>query len=404
MNNTISVIVTIHNSIAYLKDCLESICCQTYTNLEIILVDDGSTDGSELLCDEFKGKDDRIKVIHKANEGVVKARKVGCEACAGEYISIIDSDDWLEADMLEKLLSCCVDQNVDISMCGRIEEYPAGGKSVKQGVKAGRYNKGQLISDVYPNMIVNRDFFSWGIFPSYWDKLFKRDCIIPYVMEIDESIPMGNDAAGVYPALLNAGSIAIIDDCLYHYRQYQSSLVHKNYDPVKISRGFKALFQYGNRRFEKYSNVYDCREQWKKYVMFLAIPRADMMYRDMDKLPYLFPFPDVERGSRVVIYGMGLYGKRLYGFVERTGFCQLVAAIDRDYETFEGSQFKVDAPENICKYEFDHVVVALSYAGPRKSVYEFLKGVVPEEKISLMDENEIMSEKTLMALGSGVNY
>ena len=399
MDNKISVIVTISNSIEYLRLGLDSICNQTYENLEIILVDDGSTDGSGLVCDEFGKADERVKVIHINNGGVVNARKIGCKASTGEYISIVDSDDWLEPNMLEKLIKSSIEQNVDVSMCGRIEEYPTFHKEVRQGFDEGRYSKEQLLSVVYPNMIVNKSFFEWGIFPSYWDKLFKRDSIIPYISEIDESIPMGNDAAGVYPALLNADSIVIRSDCLYHYRQYQNSLVHREYDRHKISKGFQTLYFSVNEQFERSKDIFDFREQWKKYVLFLMTPRADMLYQNLDKLSYLFPFPKAKKDSRIVIYGMGVYGKRLYRYIENTGFCKLVISVDKNYKDIVKTQYRVIPPEEINNYEFDYVVVTLSFAGVRANVYEYLKSFIPVEKICLIDENEIFSEKTMRAFG-----
>ena len=195
----ISVIVTIYNTEQYLTQCVDSILNQSYRNLEVLLIDDGSTDFSGKICDKYADADKRVKVIHKENEGVVKARKVGCQMAHGKYISIIDSDDWLDENMYQELYSLIKTNNVDVAMCGRYEEYIYGAKKVPQGIPAGKYNKNQLLEEVYPRMIVNGDFFSWGIFPSYWDKLFRKDVIIPSVMSANDTIPMGNDAAGVYP-------------------------------------------------------------------------------------------------------------------------------------------------------------------------------------------------------------
>ena len=397
--HTISVVVTVHNNIDFLSICLDSICNQTYRDLEIILVDDGSDDGSMEVCDEYALKDDRIRVIHKPNEGVVKARKIGCQASTGEYIAIIDADDWLDVNMFEKLHYISESQNVDISMCGRVEEFSTYTKVVRQGFEPGRYDKKALLKNIYPNMIVNKAFFEWGIFPSYWDKLFRRNSIIPYVLNVDETIPMGNDAAGVYPSILNASAIFIIDDCLYHYRQYQSSTVHKTYDRIKLSQGFRTLFQSVNESFFKYRDIYDCREQWRKYVLFLMIPRADMLYKGMENLDYLFPFSRVKKGDSIVIYGMGVYGKRLYDFVEKSGFCKIVTAVDRNYALFQESEYRVDSPDTIGQYSFDYVVIAMSYAETIGNVSIFLKKHVDPEKIETIDESEVFSEKTMMALG-----
>lgn len=395
----ISVIVTVYNNAEYLEQCLDSVKNQTYKNLEIIVVDDGSNDDSGQICDTFAKEDARIKVIHEKNSGPARARKKGCESSLGEYISIIDADDWLETEMIEKLYKACITNRADVSMCGRTEEYCNNSVNKYHGYKEGFYDKAQLISEIYPYMIVNKDFFEWGIFPSYWDKLFKSELLIPFVDAVEDSLPMGNDAAGVYPCLLNAESIYILHECLYHYRQYEGSMVRNVPKSKELREGFSLLYKSVDASLEKYKNIFDCREQWLKYVLFLMIPRADVLYENIMKLEYLFPFPNVKKGSRVAIYGMGLYGKRLYYFLQESGFCELVVAFDRNYETFEENLYKVDSPENIKKYDFDHIVVAMSYAKAIKQVKSFLMTRVENEKINTVDEKTAMEHDNLKELG-----
>jgi glycosyltransferase involved in cell wall biosynthesis len=119
----ISVIIPIYNVGDYLKKCVNSIINQTYKNLEIILVDDGSTDKSGILCDEFAKKDSRIKVIHKQNGGLSDARNCGIEASSGKFIAFIDSDDFIAPDFYEYLLSLQKENNADIAECNFIRVY-----------------------------------------------------------------------------------------------------------------------------------------------------------------------------------------------------------------------------------------------------------------------------------------
>ena len=116
-NVLISVIVPIYNSEKYLEQCIESIINQKYSNLEIILVNDGSVDGSLKICEKYAKKDNRIKVIDKKNEGVSVARNVGMEVSSGQWISFIDSDDWIDPDMFEKMLAKSKDDDFDVIMC-----------------------------------------------------------------------------------------------------------------------------------------------------------------------------------------------------------------------------------------------------------------------------------------------
>ena len=158
-NHLISIIVPIYNIASYLPTCLESILAQTYQNLEIILVDDGSTDNCAQICDTYAKKDSRIHVIHKENGGLVSARKAGMRASTGSLIAYVDGDDWIEPDMYERMYHRMFTEDVDIVMCGRYEEVGNASKEVYHGIDEGRYDKQALMQDVYPQMIVGEAFF-----------------------------------------------------------------------------------------------------------------------------------------------------------------------------------------------------------------------------------------------------
>ena len=122
----VTVIVPVYNTEKYLPRCVESLMAQTLKELEIIFVDDGSTDSSGRLCDEYASKDNRIHVIHKPNGGVAAARQTGLEAAAGKYVIWADSDDWVEVDMYEKLYQKAQSAQADLTVCGFIYEYKDG--------------------------------------------------------------------------------------------------------------------------------------------------------------------------------------------------------------------------------------------------------------------------------------
>ena len=135
MQPKVSVVVPVYNTKKYLSECLQSITSQTYKNLEIIVVDDGSTDGSDKICDYFSSKDRRIKVIHKKNEGVVVARKTGYEMATGEYLATVDSDDWIEPTMYQDMVEEILKENVDFVSVGYCREYADGIKKTSTQTK-----------------------------------------------------------------------------------------------------------------------------------------------------------------------------------------------------------------------------------------------------------------------------
>lgn len=395
----ISVIVPIYNIEQFLPQCLDSICKQTYHNLEIILVNDGSTDGSYEICERYKNKDSRIVVIHKHNGGLVSARKAGIRAASGEYIAYVDGDDWIEPNMYERMYQTITEQNVDVVMCGRYEDTGESSKPVFHGIVEGRYGKQELADRVYPNMIVNESFFEWGIFPSVWDKLFRRGCVECFQMEVDDAIVMGEDAACTYPCLLNADSIYILHECLYHYRQTTSSMVKQLRDYVMEREQFRILYYSVNSRFERDKGIFDLREQWLKYVLFLMLPRADSLYKGFDKLQYLFPFSGISKGSDIVLYGAGTYGQRLYHYLEKTGFCNVVLWVDRNFVELRKMGFDVKNPNELAASDCDTVVIANTYAKSRSSLNQELTRKYCRKTIYMIDQELILSEETIRAFG-----
>ena len=209
---------------------------------------------------------------------------------------------------------------------------------------------------VYPHMIVNGGFFDWGIFPGYWDKLFRRDVLEKYLNAVDERIMMGEDASCIYPCLLNSESIYVLHRCLYHYRQTQGSMVHITRKNVTIERErFRVLYTSTLKVLSSGSNIFDMTEQWLYYVLFLMMPRADILYKDLDKLEYLFPYPEVKRGEKVIVYGAGLFGQRIYEYIRQTEFCVPVALADRDYERLRMEGINVVSPDDMSKYDWDAI-------------------------------------------------
>ena len=395
----ISVIVPIYNIEKYLEECLCSLLHQSFKDIEIILVDDGSTDFSGIICENYSRIYENITVIHKKNEGLVSARKTGLQAAVGNIIAYVDGDDWIEPNMIERLYKTLVENDVDIVMCGRFEDTGDTRKSVYQGISEGRYDKLELIDRVYPNMIVNGEFFEWGMFPGVWDKLWKREALYEYQMAVDERLAMGEDAACTYPALLNANSIYVLHECLYHYRQTANSMVKQNLDVELQRKRFNVLYKSVYDSFDKYKDIYDLRDQWLEYVLFLMVPRADILYQGIEELDYLFPFSKVKKGSNIILYGMGTYGQLLYKYIKRTGFCNVLACVDRNYMELSKQGIPVISPDKICDFDYDAIVVANSFAKVRDAIYRDLCTRYPKEKVHVMDEKMIKSDECLKAFG-----
>lgn len=395
----ISIIVPIYNVEKYIADCIKSLINQTYSDLEIILVDDGSTDNSSNICDEYAAKDSRVKVIHKKNGGLVSARKMGILVATGELIAYVDGDDWVEPDMYEKLNEKVKAENVDIVICARYEDTKDIRKEVYQGFSEGKYDKKKLLSEIYPRMIVNDLFFEWGINSSLCDKLFKKELILPYQLGVNDSIAWGEDAACVYPSLLKADSIYIYQKCLYHYRQIPNSMSKQipNYEEEKCK--YQIMYRYTMNKLAQDIAIYDLREQWTKYVLFLMTARADGLYEGYEKLNYLYPFKSVKKNEKIVLYGAGTYGRRLYSYLMRTSFCTVVLWADKNYIELQKEGLDVCGPECIRDCNYDHIVVAITYAKARQGAVKALNQKYGYERVETIDVGLIISEESKKNFG-----
>lgn len=222
----LSVIVPIYNASKYLPACLDSIFAQTFTDYEILLIDDGSTDESGAICDRYAGEHSRARVIHQTNKGLVAARVTGLEASKGTYIAFVDSDDWIEPDMYADLCRIAQDTDADIVHSDFIAAMPDRRKKCGIPFAPGYYDKDRLISEVYPKMIYSGVFFVFGAAPNVWNKLFKRDLLAAHLPKIPPTVRNGEDGLLTYTCLLSASSVYFTDKAYYYFRSVSNSMSH----------------------------------------------------------------------------------------------------------------------------------------------------------------------------------
>ena len=227
----ISVVVPVYKVEDYLDRCVASIVSQTYDRLQIILVDDGSPDGCGAMCDAWAEKDSRITVIHKENGGVTSARLRGIEAAAGEYITFVDSDDYIEPDMYTRLLHNARAHDAQISHCGyrmvfpnRVDYYYNTGRFV---VQEGIQGCADLLEAAY-------------VEPGLWNKMYRRELFEGLSQWMDTSIRINEDVLMNYYLFRKATRAVYEDFCPYHYILRKNSAStshlqpHRLADPVKV--------------------------------------------------------------------------------------------------------------------------------------------------------------------------
>lgn len=150
----LSVIIPVFKAEQSLRKCVDSILEQTYRNLEIVLIDDGSPDGSPEICDEYAKCDSRVKVIHQKNRGVSVARNTGLDHVSGEYITFVDSDDYIESDMYESMMKIVEQYNCDVVMCDCVKEFKDKTEIYTHNIRSGYYNKQQLMYEYYQHLLM----------------------------------------------------------------------------------------------------------------------------------------------------------------------------------------------------------------------------------------------------------
>lgn len=360
MEQLISVIVTVYNEEKYIAKCLDSILGQTYRNLEIIVIDDGSSDSSAGICDEYAQKDDRIKIVHKQNEGLVRARKTGVKLAQGEYIGYVDGDDWIDSDMYERLLALAAKHSTDLVCSGRIEEYDQKSVVGRNKIPEGYYSK-QEKEQLYHQAFFSGVFFQFGIYPTVWDKLFKRELLIRNQELVPDEIVVGEDVACTLPCLLEADSVYVSSDCWYHYRKHENSMLRTK--DSRYNERVYILQQYLFSRLQDHPKREIFMPQVRAYIADMILNGARMEYDFRYELSYfhqyLFPFELIEKNAKIVIYGAGHVGQIYYRQVTRSKYCEVVSVIDQKTGKRDGLDVIVKSVPEINNVSYDVIVVAI---------------------------------------------
>ena len=291
MGELISIIVPVYNVEKYVSICINSLIDQSYRNLEIIIVDDGSTDNSGKICDSIAQIDKRIEVIHKKNGGQSEARNFGLEKATGKYIAFVDSDDYVDKYFVENLYELIKKYNVDIAMCKYKDTLTDNDTIVEK--------------EKYENIIFNqnqaiKELLLFGNVDNYiWNKLYKREIFKNMRFEVGKTM---EDLGIMYKLLYNSANIAMTDYCGYFYRKRQNStmsnvslelivntknMVNKRYEELKVLKPQLVNVLNINRlTFIKYYfedlgkiekiNIDEFKDEYKFYKQFYMRYRKDI--------------------------------------------------------------------------------------------------------------------------------
>lgn len=375
----LSVIVPIYNVEKYLSRCLDSIINQTYRNLEIICVDDGSTDKSSEIADEYSRIDKRIRVIHKENRGLVSARKTGINQAKGMYATYVDSDDYIEKVMFEKLMKYMIKNGVDVVTSGVIREYAGAVVCERENCAPGIYRGEEYKINILNKLIDINSFFRRGILPTVWNKIVKIDLLRSVQMCVDDRVIVCEDDCVVYPLLFRCNSIAVSGEVYYHYciRETGSILGTKTSDDIAR---LEIVFQYLEAEFITASkrgiDLISQYNIWKLSVLMLRDASKVLNYDGK----VLYPFGKVKKKARIVLYGAGKFGIEMKEYLDKENF-QIVAWIDKS-----SSRPEVVKPENLVDIDYDVIIIAVINADVAHHIRSNIKKLgVSERQMRYVD-------------------
>lgn len=376
----ISIIVPIYNIEQYLEKCLESIISQTYQELEIILIDDGSTDGSGRICDKFAERDTRIIVIHQKNKGLVVTRKVGINQAKGEYVGFVDGDDFIDPRMFERLVEVAENTGVDIVHSGFFFENYMGKMEevipLDMELTKGGYSTSKIARDFYfeskPDRILT---------PSIWSKLYRKEIISCCYNQMTDEQSYGEDALFLFICLCEKVSIKCVPEAYYHYL-YRNDSMSNDIDAHSFKKriGFVDVII---SQAEKYG-IYNELESVIKKFLFNSFR---LVYETMwggDFFSERYQLRDIDKyfDKRVILYGAGNVGSSYYSIMSRYQNINVISWVDKRYKEIELPYYDLKPIDSILDEKFDYIVIAVA----QNTVAEYIKRDlinlgVSEEKI-----------------------
>ena len=360
VDKKVSVIIPIYNAAQYLHKCLKSVISQTYKNLDIILIDDGSLDDSYDIAKEYQEKDSRIRLFTQTNIGLIATRKRGIELAEGEIVGFVDSDDWIEPIMYERLVQCMEENECDLVTSGIYRDYADGSRKEWYDL----YPEGvyvNLESAIYPSMLHDFKKNEMGLKCTLVNKLYRRQILQDIYGEIDTRVFYGEDALTIYPYCLRCKRIYILNEAYYHYYIRNNSMCRAANEKLAINTYY--LYNGLRDAFMESNCANSLLKQLKHYLFQLESHTLKVLY-NIDTLAYakwdFSKYKDIF-GKRIVLYGAGACGQALYRELDSLGYKEnVVAWFDKNPEgKTEQCMYEITAIKEIVDKKFDYLIIAI---------------------------------------------
>lgn len=383
MNALVTVVVPIYNGERYLRECLDSLVVQDYPELEIILVDDGSTDQSKSICQQYVSKDKRFQYIYQENAGPNAARKTGVEHASGDWVLFADADDFVTPDFCSNFLSMQHKTDADM-VFGQMQYYQDGRYGRIPFIRFEGIFSSREILEQY----IQPQFFMFGVAGGAFPILFRKSIIQEALERIDLRIRFGEDCGCTLYSLLRAHRVSFISKVVYFYRQSDSSCVHTHTKSNVV--GQKLLHRF---LVSVLQDTGEKKRALKKIDWLIINSLLIGGYEFFADFPGLYPFGIIPDGKRVVIYGAGVFGEEVHDKFPHNLI--LAGWVDQQSSYYQSIGKQVSAVEDLPKMSFDYVVIAVINPNTSEEIQRSLhEKEIPADKILKVDEKWIDSVYT----------
>lgn len=400
----ISVIVPIYRIEKYLPKCIESLLEQSFTDFELLLIDDGSPDNCPQICDDYAKTDSRIKVIHKPNGGLLSARKAGLEAAQGTHIAYVDGDDWVDHFYLDTLYKIAIANDADLAVTGHFREFDGKIETIKPN-NPGFYDEAKIKSEILPNAIYNGEFCEHGMSTYVWNKLFKKDLLEKVLFDVPNDIIMGEDAAITYSYLAISKRLAISKIPLYYYRQRHDSIVKSIENPKTEYYRLGLLMNFLKTKLKNVLTEDNLNKQISYYLYSQILVRSGGLTYNEKEDHWFNPFLNTKKGSKIVVYSSGSFGQHILSTNLKINYFKIVEWIDVDYHDLKIGENTVNPISSIYNNDFEHLIIATINPSTHKSLKAELELMgIDSSKIVKINTTETKISSLLKDLGFDDNF
>ncbi len=382
----LSVVIPVYNVEKYLPKCLDSVINQTLEDIEIILVNDGSKDSSGEICERYAESDGRIKYIYQENKGVAAARKKGMEYVTSDYVTFVDSDDWISLYFFEELYNNINNWDIVLSDCYRIEGDKT--KVIKNDLPCGIYDTPERMKYVIDNMIYATapEIKSIASVLGFMDgKLYKSEIARKTFEETDNTLFFYEDSEFLFKYILKCSSLNCTDICGYYYLDREGSClntVHPKY-LLNLSNFYNSLLK--TFKESEYSESLIKQLQYITICYITSIPKAMGFYPECVITRYISPYLNKIDGKRIALYGAGVVGKNYYFQMKKSKDGEPCLWVDKNYKRYN-KELPVYPIEELKNADFDYILIAIENKDIAESIKQNLINMGFDEKIILSEE------------------